>query len=62
MNSETNNRLNNTSNGNNNGRSSRNLKKDKHRKRNVIWFNPPFCKLSTIDIGKYFYFIIIIMS
>ena len=28
--------------------------KIRHRKRKVIWFNPPFCKLSTININKYF--------
>ena len=26
----------------------------KNRKRKVIWFSPPFCKLSPINIGKYF--------
>ena len=30
------------------------IKKNKHRKRNVIWFNYLFCKFSTIDLGKYF--------
>ena len=30
------------------------IKKTKNRKRNVIWFNPTFCKLFTINIGKYF--------
>ena len=53
VNGETNNMLNNTSDKNNNDSSYRN-KKTKNRKRNVIWFNPPFCKLSTINIGKYF--------
>ena len=24
------------------------------RRRNITWFNPPFCKLSNINIGKYF--------
>ena len=28
--------------------------KNKNRKRKVIWFNPPFCKLVNIDVGKYF--------
>ena len=27
---------------------------DKNRHRNIIWFNPTFCKLSNINIGKYF--------
>ena len=27
---------------------------DKNRKRKIIWFNPPFCKLANIDVGKYF--------
>ena len=26
----------------------------KNRKRKIIWFNPPFCKLANIDVGKYF--------
>ena len=25
-----------------------------NKNRNVIWFNPPFCKLTKINIGKYF--------
>ena len=29
-------------------------KKCKNRKRKVIWFNPAFCKLSTINIRRYF--------
>ena len=28
--------------------------KNKSRKRKIIWFNPPFCKLANIDVGKYF--------
>ena len=28
--------------------------KRKNRKRKIIWFNPPFCRLTKIDIGKYF--------
>ena len=28
--------------------------KNKNRKRKIIWFNPPFCKLANIDVGKYF--------
>ena len=31
---------------------SKNFNKNRHR--NIIWFNPPFCKLSNINIGKYF--------
>ena len=27
---------------------------NKNRRRNIIWFNPPFCKLKNISIGKYF--------
>ena len=27
----------------------------KNRKRKIIWFNPPFCKLANIDVGKYFF-------
>ena len=26
----------------------------KNRKRKIIWFNPPFCRLASINIGKYF--------
>ena len=26
----------------------------KNRKRKIIWFNPPFCRLANISIGKYF--------
>ena len=29
-------------------------KKNKNRKRKIRWFNPPFCKLANIDVGKYF--------
>ena len=28
--------------------------KNKNRKRKIIWFNAPFCKLANIDVGKYF--------
>ena len=28
-------------------------KKNKNRKRKIIWFNPRFCKLANIDVGKY---------
>ena len=27
---------------------------NKNRRRNIIWFNPCFCNLSHINIGKYF--------
>ena len=27
---------------------------NKNRRRNIIWFNPSFCKLCNINIGKYF--------
>ena len=30
------------------------VQKNKNRKRKIIWFNPPFCKLANIDVGKYF--------
>ena len=26
----------------------------KNRKKKIIWFNPPFCRLTNINIGKYF--------
>ena len=29
--------------------------KRKNRKRKIIWFNPPFCRLTNINIGKYFF-------
>ena len=29
--------------------------KNKNRKREIIWFNPPFSKLANIDVGKYFF-------
>ena len=53
VNGETNNRLNDTSDRNNNDSSCRN-NKTKNRNRKVIWFNPAFCKSSTINIDKYF--------
>ena len=28
--------------------------KTKNRKRKIIWFNPPFCKLAGINVSKYF--------
>ena len=28
----------------------------KNRKRKIIWFNPPFfCRLASINVGKYFF-------
>ena len=27
---------------------------NKNTRRDIIWFNPSFCKLSNINIGKYF--------
>ena len=27
----------------------------KNRKRKIIWFNPTFCKLASINVGKYFF-------
>ena len=30
------------------------IQKNKNRKRKIIWFNPTFCKLANIDVGKYF--------
>ena len=33
-------------------RINKNINKD--RRWNIFWFNPPFCKLSNINIGKYF--------
>ena len=29
-------------------------RRGKYRNRTIIWFNPPFCKLTNINIGKYF--------
>ena len=29
-------------------------RKNINKNRNIIWFNPPFCKFSNINIGKYF--------
>ena len=26
----------------------------KNRKRKIIWFKPPFCRLDSINVGKYF--------
>ena len=31
---------------------SKNINQNRHR--NIIWFNPPFCKISNINVGKYF--------
>ena len=48
----------------NNGTNNVNIDKinknfNKNRHRNFTWFNPPFCKLSNINIGKYFLSLII---
>ena len=40
-------------NNNNNNHTGNNNCKNKNRHRK-IWFNPPFCKLSNFNIGKYF--------
>ena len=29
--------------------------KNKNRKIKIIWFNPSFCKLANINVGKYFF-------
>ena len=34
--------------------SSHEKRRGKNRNRKVIWFNPPFCRLANINIGKYF--------
>ena len=39
---------------NNNNHISNNVYKNKNRHRKIIWFNPPFCKLSDINKEKYF--------
>ena len=44
------NRVNNRTNDNIN--MNKNINKNRHR--NIIWFNPPFCKLSNINAEKYF--------
>ena len=40
-------------NGNNKGINKENRRKN--RKRKIIWFNPPLCRLTNINIGKYFW-------
>ena len=40
-------------NGNNNNEINKENKR-KNRKRKIIWFTPPFCRLTNINIGKYF--------
>ena len=45
---------NNSINGNNGSNYRRGNEKSKNRKRKILWFNPPFCNLSTIEIGRYF--------
>ena len=27
----------------------------KNKKIRIIWFNPPFCRLASINVGKYFF-------
>ena len=34
--------------------SSHEKRRGNNRNRKVVWFNPPFCRLTNIDIGKYF--------
>ena len=34
--------------------SSHEKRRGKNRNRKVVWFNPPFCRLANINIGKYF--------
>ena len=34
--------------------SSHEKRRGKNRNRKVVWFNPPFCRLTNINIGKYF--------
>ena len=34
--------------------SSHEKRRGKNRNRKVVWFNPPFCRLAHINIGKYF--------
>ena len=40
---------------NNNKKKKKKEKCHKNRKRKIIWFNPSFCKLANINIGKYFF-------
>ena len=40
-----------------NGNNNKEINKEnrrKNRNRKIIWFNPPFCRLTNINIGKYF--------
>ena len=40
-----------------NGNNNKDINKEnrrKNRKRKIIWFNPPFCRITNINIGKYF--------
>ena len=34
--------------------SSHEKRRGKNRNRKVVWFNPPFCRLANINIGRYF--------
>ena len=43
--------MNDTNNSNEHLRNSNYKNKNRHRK--IIWFNPPFYKLTNINIGKY---------
>ena len=38
----------------NNNNNSHSKRQGKNRNRKVVWFNPPFCKLTNINRGKYF--------
>ena len=44
--------MNNTNNSNDHLGNSNYKNLNRHKK--IIWFNPPFCKLANINIGKYF--------
>ena len=38
--------------------SSHEKRRGKNRNRKVVWFNPPFCRLANINIGKYFRYLL----
>ena len=38
----------------NNNHIGKNTHRNENRKRKMIWFNPPYCRLGNISIGKYF--------
>ena len=48
------NRGNNNNNNNNDNNNNNNPRTGKQRKRNIIWFNPPFSKNVATKIGRYF--------